>query len=261
MLRNSKNLKGFTIHARDGELGTVDQLYFDDKTWTVRYLTVDTGGWLSGRSVLISPISILHTDWEAIRLDVVLTQKQVEHSPDIDTHQPVSRQREAEYFGYYGYPSYWSGPYLWGPGYYPAGLLMPEPLTTAANAGRAQKESADSHLRSSAEVTGYNIETADGEIGHIAGFVIDDESWSIRYIEVATRNWWPGKKVLISPVWIEKVNWANSEVTVAVSCEAIRSAPEYVDDMTINRTYENLLHQHYGQPAYWLHAARTRASF
>ena len=111
-----------TIRATDGELGTVDELYFDDETWAIRYLTVETGGWLGGRQVLISPISVAHTDWQAQRLDVALTKKQVENSPDINTHQPVSRQHEAAYLGYYGYPYYWGGPYLWGPAFYPAGL-------------------------------------------------------------------------------------------------------------------------------------------
>jgi len=110
MLTNATFLKGLVIHATDGELGTVDQFYFDDETWAIRYLTVKTGGWLSGRDVLISPISIIRTDWPAKRLDVTLTKKQVEHSPDIDTHQPVSRQHEADYSTYYGYNNYWGGP-------------------------------------------------------------------------------------------------------------------------------------------------------
>jgi hypothetical protein len=122
MLTNATHLKGLVIRATDGELGTVDQFYFDDETWAIRYLTVETGGWLGGRRVLISPFSVVHTDWQAKRLDVALTKKQVENSPDIDTHQPVSRQHEAAYLGYYGYPYYWGGPYLWGPAFYPAGL-------------------------------------------------------------------------------------------------------------------------------------------
>src|ERR1039457_5773307 len=118
MLTKTTNVKGLTIQATDGALGTVDQFYFDDETWAIRYLTVETGGWLGGRQVLISPFSVIHTDLQAKRLDVTLTKKQVENSPNIDTHQPVSRQHEAAYLGYYGYPYYWSGPYLWGSAYY-----------------------------------------------------------------------------------------------------------------------------------------------
>ncbi len=257
---NCTNLKGLTIRATDGDLGTVDEFYFDDETWAIRYLTVETGGWLGGRQVLISPFSVGRTDWEDKRLDVKLTKKQVENSPNIDTHQPVSRQHEANYLGYYGYPYYWDGPYLWGPEYYPMGLAAPLATPEDLLAERIQKESADSHLRSTAAVTGYSIEAADGEIGHVEGFVIDDEAWAIRYMEVATRNWWPGKKVLVSPAWIESVSWAASRVHVALTRETIKNAPEYVESIPLTREYEDRLYSHYGRPPYWLPDAARKAS-
>jgi hypothetical protein len=252
MLIISKNIEGLTIHATDGEIGTVENFYFDDETWAVRYFTVDTGGWLGGRKVLISPFSVLQADWEARRLDVALTKQQVENSPGIDTHQPVSRQHEAEYLGYYGYPYYWSGPYLWGPMLYPAGLGTPAAAYAEVLADTIQRQSPDSHLHSSAAVPGYSIAATDGEIGHVDGFVVDDQAWAIRYIEVATRNWWPGKKVLVSPAWIERVSWEESSVFVALSREAIQSGPEYDESSPIAREYENRLHCHYGRPPYWL---------
>jgi hypothetical protein len=253
MLRNANHLKGFAIRATDGGLGTVDQFYFDDETWAIRYLTVETAGWLGGRQVLISPISVVHADWQARRLDVALTKRQVQNSPDIDTHLPVSRQHEAAYLGYYGYPYYWGGPYLWGPAFYPAGLAVPICPAAEAVADKMRKESPDSHLRSSEAVTGYHIDTADGEIGHVVGFVVDEEAWAIRYLEVATRNWWPGNKVLISPAWVDRMSWTESKVFVGLSREAIKEAPEYTDSTPITREYENRLHLHYGRPPYWLH--------
>jgi hypothetical protein len=255
MLTN-KRLKDFVIRATDGELGSVVELYFDDETWAVRYLVVDTGGWLSGRRVLISPFSIVRMDWDAMRLDVGLTKKQVQNSPNIDTHEPVSRQHEAAYLGYYGYPYYWDGPNLWGPAFFPAGWAVPATASTEATAERIRKESKDSHLRSSEAVTGYHIEAADGEIGHVDGFVVDDEAWAIRYIEVATRNWLPGKKVLVSPSWIERVSWADSKVYTGLSREAIKDAPEYGESTPITREYENRLYFHYGRPPYWLPDAK-----
>jgi hypothetical protein len=132
MLANTTQLKGFVIRATDGELGTVDQFYFDDESWAIRYLTVETGGWLGGRNVLISPMSVVHTDWQSRRLDVSLTKQQVKDSPPIDTHQPVSRQHEAAYLGYYGYSNYWGGPYLWGATPYPAGVAIPTAAGAAA---------------------------------------------------------------------------------------------------------------------------------
>ena len=255
MLTNLTFLKGLVIQATDGELGTVDQFYFDDETWAIRYLTVETGGWLGGRQVLISPFSILHMDWPAKRLKVALTKKQVQNSPDINTHQPVSRQREAEFFGYYGYPYYWSGPYMWGPAFYPAGLVVEPAVSKEALADKIRSESKDSHLRSTEAVMGYHIEAADGELGHVCGFLVDDEAWAIRYIEVATRNWLPGKKVLFSPAWIERVSWTDSRVCTGLSREALRSAPEYFEPVRMTREYEDRLFLHYGQPPYWLHDA------
>jgi len=258
MLTN-KRLKDFVIHATDGELGSVAQLYFDDETWAVRYLVADTGGWLGGRQVLISPFSIIRTDSDAVRLDVALTKKQVENSPNIDTHQPVSRQHEAAYLGYYGYPYYWDGPNLWGPGFYPVGFAVPATASTEAMAKRTREESKDSHLRSTEAVTGYHIEAADGEIGHVDGFVVDHEAWAIRYIEVATRNWLPGKKVLVSPSWIERVSWADSKVYAGLSREAIKDAPAYIESRPVTREYENQLYLHYGRPPYWLHDAERQS--
>jgi hypothetical protein len=259
MLTNATFLKGLAIHALDGELGTVEQFYFDDETWTIRYLVVNTGGWLSGREVLISPISVLRVDWEKKRVDVALTKKQVENSPNIDTHQPVSRQHEADYSAYYGYNYYWGGPYMWGPVFYPADLSRKSSAEMAKE--KVRRDSADSHLRSSEAVTGYYMEATDGEIGHLDGFIVDDELWAIRYLEVKTRNWLPGKKVLIAPAWILRVNWMDSKLYAFLSREEIKSAPEYLLSRPITREYESRLYTHYGHPPYWLHEAEHRASF
>jgi hypothetical protein len=256
MLVNATHLKGLEIRATDGELGTVDQFYFDDETWAVRYLTVETGGWLGGRQVLISPISIVHADWNAKRLNVALTTAQVANSPDINTHQPISRQLEAEYFGYYGYPCYWSGPYLWGPEFYPMGVARPTAASPQAAAHSFGEESTDSHLRSADAVKGYYVDATDGEIGHVDGFVVDDEAWAIRYIEVATRNWWPGKKALVSPTWIERVSWTDSKVYVGLTRGVIRDSPDYLESVAITREYEDLLYSHYGWTPYWLAEGR-----
>jgi hypothetical protein len=135
--------------------------------------------------------------------------------------------------------------------------------TTASAEAIAEKvrsESPDSHLRSTEAVTGYHIEAADGEIGHVDGFVVDDEAWAIRYIEVATRNWLPGKKVLVSPAWIERVSWTDSAVYTALSREAIKEGPEYIESRPITREYENRLHLHYGRPPYWLHEAEHKSA-
>lgn len=174
VLRSMTDLKGFTIGATDGDIGQVEAFYFDDASFTVRHLVVDTGGWLGGRKVLISPRALRDIDWDGRRINAALTKAQVEKSPNIDTDQPVSRQHEIEYYRYYGYPSYWSGPYLWGGYPFP---VMSSDQATLENERRWEwgtEESGDRHLRSSAAVIGYYIAATDGELGHVEDFLICD---------------------------------------------------------------------------------------
>jgi len=247
MLRNVSRLKDFEIRARDGEVGTLKELYFDDETWAIRYLVVNPGIWLNGRLVLVSPLALCQVAWETRRLDVTLTKKQVEDSPPIDTHKPVSRQHEAANLGYYGYPSYWAAPN------YPAALAIQREAGAEAEElhARAGREHADFHLRSTDEVTGYHIEASDGEIGHVKDFIVEDETWNIRYLEVDTKNWWPGKKVLVSPQWINRVSWADSKVYVGHTRETIQNGPEWTESTPVTREYEHRLYDYYARSPYW----------
>jgi hypothetical protein len=111
---------------------------------------------------------------------------------------------------------------------------------------------ADPHLRSTQEMGGYNIQAADGEIGHVEDFIIDDETWAIRYLVINTHNWWPGKKVLVSPQWIERVSWSESKVFINLPREIIKQSPEYTDDSQLTRDYEAGLYQHYNRQGYWV---------
>jgi hypothetical protein len=245
------DLKGFTIGATDGDIGQVEAFYFDDASFTVRHLVVDTGGWLGGRKVLISPRALRDIDWDGRRINAALTTAQVEKSPNIDTDQPVSRQHEIEYYRYYGYPSYWSGPYLWGGYPFP---VMPSDQATLENERRWEwgtEESGDRHLRSSAAVIGYYIAATDGELGHVENFLVDDATWSIRYMVVDTSNWWFGKKVLVSSEWITRVVWNESLLHVDMTREQIKNSPEYDPSGHVQRDYEMKLHDHYGRPGYW----------
>jgi hypothetical protein len=263
MLRAVNDLKGCTIHATDGDIGEVVEFYFDDDNWTVRYLIADTGRWLPGRKVLLSPVALGKVDWDSKRLHVAMTKKQVENSPDIDTAKPVSRQHEMAYYNYYNYPYYWNGPYLWGPASYPRGVVAPSATGIAANsiekelaAATEPAESGDVHLHSTKEVTGYYVEANDGDMGHVDDFIIDDENWTVRYLVVDTRNWWPGKKVLVSPEWIQHVSWSDSRVYVDLSRQTIQDSPEYAGPGSIDRDYETRLHGHYGREGYWSRGRR-----
>jgi hypothetical protein len=181
-------------------------------------------------------------------------------SPDIDTDRPVSRQQEIEYDRYYGYPSYWTGPYLWGG--YPAPFLSDTPASSFEQERRWElgaQEGGDPHLRSAAAVIGYHISATDGDIGHVEDFLLDEATWAIRYMVVDTRNWWPGKKVLVSPGWIADVDWDASTVGVEMSREQVRNSPEYDPSAPLQRDYESRLHDHYGRAGYWSGLDNERA--
>lgn len=263
MLRTLKELEQYTIGATDGDIGQVKDFYFDDQAWVVRYLIVDTGSWLSGRKVLISPISLCKPDWAAHTLPVAINQEQVKNSPDIDTDQPVSRQHEMQYFSYYDYPYYWGGAGLWGEGSIPMAMYpgyagldgsaagREQAIAEGAKAERARHRDDDPHLRSCEAVVGYHIHATDGEVGHVESFLIDDETWAIRYLVVNTSNWWLGHKVLIAPRWIGGVDWSDEAVTVDLSRDAVKAAPAYDPSADLDRQRENTLYAHYGRAPYW----------
>ena len=246
MLSKINTLKGHKLHSLDGEIGQVKEFYFDDHHWTIRYLVADTGDWLTGRQVLISPYALVAVNKEDQTIKVDLTKKQIEGSPSLDTDVPVSRQYEDAYYGYYGWPSYYAGSYMWGPS--PFISRKREEWRTSNQGGKAW----DSHLRSTDDVDGHHIQATDGEIGHVEDFIVDDDTWAIRYLIVDTRNWWPGKKVLVSPNWIERVSWNKSKVFVNLTREAVKQSPEYTDESLLTRDYETRLHRHYNRQGYWV---------
>lgn len=248
MLRSIDELKGHPVAASDGGIGQVETFYFDDEYWTVRYLVVDTGGWLGGRRVLISPIAIGQPDWLNRRLSVNLTKDQVERSPSFNTDKPVSRQYEVEFYNYFGWPYYWGGLYAWGGGMYPFALA------TAPSEGRtaiATQERGDPHLRSTDEVIGYHLQATDDELGHVKDFIVEDETWQLRYMVVDTSNWWFGKEVLVPPAWIDRVSWSDQKVYVKLDRETVKGSPQWDPGMQIDRAYEERLYDYYGRLAYW----------
>lgn len=251
-----KALMGFALAATDGAIGEVEGCYFDDVHWTVRYFVVDTGGWLSGRRVLITPMAVRSVDPGGERLLVDLTREQVERSPDIDTHRPVSRQHELSLLQHYGFPTYWYGPYAWGPAMLPTPPMpAPEGVMEEVMARAEQDNLEDAHLHSTNDTRGYDIEARDGAIGHVEDFLLDDRSWTIRWLVVDTRNWLPGKHVLVAPEWVESVDWTERAVRVTLTREQIQSAPGYDHTCPLEREYEQRLFAHYGRPRYWDRAA------
>jgi hypothetical protein len=249
MLRSLKELNGYAVEATDGRIGSVADIYFDDLAWRIRYVVVDTGRWLPGRRVLLSPISCLSPDWENKTLPVSLTKEQVKNSPDYDTQQPVSRKYEIALSKYYRWPVYWgTAPEVTG--WMPAPVAAEAPETSQRVA--TLEREGESNLRSTDELKGYAIHAVDGDIGHVEDLIADDSQWVIRYFVVDTRNWLPGRKVLVSPGWIRRISWANRDVVVELTRQQVEESPEYDPTAPVNEAYEKRLYDFYGRPKYWI---------
>jgi uncharacterized protein YrrD len=260
---NASELTGFDVQASDGSIGSVVDLLFDDESWTVRWLVIDTGNWLSGRQVLLPPACVNRVEPVRRQFEVKLTMKQIEASPGLDSDAPVSRQKETEIYSYYAWPPYWAGGLAAPAAYRPIVPPLNEAgaSTTRQHANVGEREAskaleqrhqhADPHLRSTGSVTGFYIYTTDGGMGHVEDFIVDASSWAIRYLVVDTANWWPGRKVLVSPNWVTGISWDERNVTLELSREQIEHSPEYEPGKLLEPSYEARLHTHYGQPPYW----------
>ncbi|CAN5197783.1 PRC-barrel domain-containing protein [soil metagenome] len=249
MLRSLRQFDKYAVSATDGDLGHVGDFLIDDEQWAVRYLVVETGSLLDRRRVLISPISFRHADWATHRFHLALTLDQIRSSPGIDTDKPVSRQHERDYLGYYGYNPYWGQAAMWGVGLYPA--LLAGTLPYDAPAASANEPAGDAHLRSAGELRGYHIHGSDGAIGHVDDFILDDESWAVRFLVIDTSDWWFGKKVLVAPRWAESVNWDDHTIRLDISRAAVKGSPEWNADAPVNRELEYHLYDYYGRSVDW----------
>ena len=250
MLLVGSALEGYAIHARDGKIGSVTDLLFDDTTWKIRWLVVDTGNWLTGRIVLIHPSAIEEADHGRQELAVRLTKQQVKDSPDILQDRPVSQQMESDLYSYYGWDPVWGGSYF-GPGAMASAPFNTDTMVREPVGVGMRLTDGDPHLRSIRTVNGYHVHATDGDIGHVSDFLVDEHSWAIRYLIVDTTNWWAGKEVLLSPSWIERVDWHHSKVHATVTRAQIRNSPEFDPTRPVERAYEERLYGHYGQPHYW----------
>ncbi|MCE0498173.1 MAG: PRC-barrel domain-containing protein [Methylacidiphilales bacterium] len=225
MLQNIKELYGNKLVALDGEIGLVKDFYFNDKTWMIRYLVADTEPWLPERLVLLSPHAFGQWDEHEKSLRVKLSKKQIENSPPLESHIPVSRQYEIAYHRYYGWPSYWDASGLRAPAGYPE---VPSPSKDDIEGHLPLYLRKDKHLRSTQAVTGYHIQTVDGAIGRVSGFLADDHSWAIRDLVVESGHWYRGKEILISPSKIERISYEESKVFVNLTVTDIQRTPENI---------------------------------
>lgn len=242
--RNVKFFEKYSILAQDGDIGTVHDFLFDDMTWTIRYIVVDTHKWLPGRKVLLSTEAVEGALWDRQQFQVNLTKDQIKNSPDINTEPPVSVQHEIALHNYYNWSYYWTPTGL-TPIYPIAGTspgMMPVPDSDQTPGAEPE---GDPHLRSANEIIGYHIDAADGEIGHVEDFLMDDENWALHYMVVDTKNWLPGRKVLVSPEWITDVAWNTRKVVVKMTRNAVENSPEYDPETPMTPESENDLLEHY----------------
>lgn len=224
MIQNTKDLYRHKLSATDGEIGHVMDFYFDEQTWVVRYLAADTGSWLSGRQVLLTPHAFGAWDREEKSLQVNLTRQQIEDSPSIETHRPVSRQYEIDYYNHYGWPVYWNGGAMWGVGGFPE-ISSPNQEEQEFQLEAPHRE--DRHLQSCKTVEGYAIHATDGQIGKVTGFLVDDRSWAILHVSVEAGRWYDGKEVFIPVSRINRISYDDSQVYVGLSRTSIRSTAEH----------------------------------
>ena len=235
MLISAKRLHESTVNGIEEDVGTVKDLLFKSNRWNIEYLDIDTGKWLPGRRVILPPHVVESVDHVNHSVAVPFRRKQVQQGPPLESDMPVSRQKEAEFARYYAWGAY-------------AASLAPDAFN--------EPDEEESALRSTKAVSGYRIHATDEEFGYVDDFIIDDEGpenwpWVIRYFVVNVQNWLPGKRLLLSPEWVERIEWATSRVYVDLTEEMIKGCPEYDPEAPVNRRYEEVLYDYYGRPKYW----------
>ena len=223
MLQKIKQLYGDKLAALDGDIGHVKDFYCDDENWVIRYLVADTGSWLTGRLVLLTPHAFGKLNQSEKTFHIKLHKKQIENSPSIESHKPVSRQFEIEYYSYYGWPPYWDGGGMSGISPIPVALPL---LVDRIKSHQKHKHREDKHLRSTQAMSGYHIETSDGEIGHVTDFMVDEKSWAIHELVIETGHWYSGKEILIPPSKVKRISYEESKVFVSLTKEDIQRTAE-----------------------------------
>lgn len=257
MLLDLSTIRKHSVAASDGDIGTVSDILFDDATWMIRWLVVDTGHWLTGRKVLLPPSALGHAEPSDRTFPVRLTRAEVEASPALDSHRPVSRRFETSTYDHYGWSPYWgSGYYLGGYGMGLSGYGMMEGVGMRSDPEvqrreedlRRREENIEPHLRSAGEIENYHIHATDGEIGHLKDLVLEDNDWSIRYLFVDTANWWGGHKVLISPRNATDIRWTERLIYLDVDRQKVKDSPPFDEERPLDRAFDMRMAEHYGPP-------------
>ncbi len=269
MLITTSKIERSKVIARDGAMGRVDTFLFDEEQWVVRYLVVRHGPPLLRRHSLLSVASVrgpAGADDSGITVD--LTRKEVKHAPSADLARPVSRRKEEQFHRYYKIPVYWGGSGLWGSAMTPmeAGTVTYEPESQTEPIGAREDEY---HLRSTREVEGYRVETADAEagdgkagsagdrgVGTVGGFLIEDATWAVRYLRIDPHESLGGGRLYVSPRWVGEFSWIENKMTLEMQSSRLREIPTFGVQETLSRNEEEQLHGFFEKPGYWEEESR-----
>jgi hypothetical protein len=235
MLRNLKEIMSYVLVTKDGKLDGCSDFLFDDRDWVVRYVVADTRRWLPGRKVLISPMALERPDWQTRHTPVKLTKAEIEASPDLAHDAPVSKTYEKRWHEHYKYSPYWSGARM-------GSRLMRNLVEREVDAD------CDEHLRSAVEVSDYHVRAREGQTGYVEDFVVDDETWEIRFIVVSTRRWLHGRNVLVEPASVDVIRWANRMLAVGMTRDELLERPAFDPNMPVNRETETRVYDYRGRP-------------
>ncbi len=240
MLRTARTLKNYKLECIDGELGKAKEFHFDTQCWIVRYLIAETGSWLAGRKILISPHAMDSIRREDQHIFIDLNKNQIKDAPLLYNNHPISREFEEENCRYYDWPIYWHSQSF--------GEQQPRLRNRNYDQWNECKHDnivCDIRLRSTLEINDFHIQTLDNDIGHIEDFIIDDAAWVIRYLIVSIRSGWPEYRVLIPPQWINRISDTEGKVFVSFNRESFDQMQEYTEESLLNLNYETELCSNY----------------
>lgn len=210
MLIAAKHIYGTPLEAIDGTVGTLYDILFDDQSWRLRHLVITTDRWFFGEQVLLDLAALDRADWSEPRVWLRLTKQQVRESPTIPSDRSLTQRPTIEL----------------------AQTLVAEAYSTNIVDAEADAGS-EPHLCSTKMLTGMHIQCADShQLGHIEDFLVDDQTWSVRDMVIDTRNWLPGKRVLIEPALVKSINWEDREVQLSLPRDQIEHRHPYEHEAT-----------------------------
>ena len=222
MLLSARELTGYTVLARDGRLGTIEDFHFNSRDWVIQYVIVNSLDWPIGRWLLMPPSAVERTDLEASVLLVKVTKGDIKKSSRVDTNDPVSRQQEIGSAHCHKRFTYWDRI---------TGSEGPDSTPVGVQAGKTSESdevsSAKPKPQSAEEILGFRILARDGEVGRLEDLIVESETWAVNYLLVTTRNSPPGGRALLAPCWITCVARDTFEIRVDLKRDTIRNSPEF----------------------------------